>query len=193
MGRRRVSAAPTRVRRFGPGALATPANAITVARIVLAVPTLFLIADRGSGWTTVGLWFVLSCTDGLDGWVARRYGTTRSGAFLDPVADKFLALGGFVALVSRGDVWWLPVALMAAREVAVSVYRSAAGRRGVVVPARNLGKAKTFLQLLTIGGYLLPWTAGWHGLLVAMLWGSVALTLVSGVEIARRGRQPSSA
>ncbi len=183
-----MSAAPARMKRFGPGALATPANAITVARIVLAVPTLLLIVDRGSSWTTVALWFVLSCTDGLDGWVARRYGTTRSGAFLDPVADKFLVLGGFVALVWRGDVWWLPVAVMAAREVAVSAYRSAAGRRGVVVPARNLGKAKTFLQLLTIGGYLLPWTAGWDAALLALLWTSVALTIVSGLEIARRGR-----
>lgn len=183
-----MSAAPARMKRFGPGALATPANGITVARILLAVPTLLLIADRGSSWATVSLWFVLSCTDGVDGWVARRDGATRSGAFLDPVADKFLVLGGFVALVSRGDVWWLPVALMAAREVGVSVWRSAAGRRGVVLPSRNLGKAKTFLQLLTIGGYLLPWTADLDGLLVAMLWSAVALTAVSGLDAVRGGR-----
>jgi len=184
-----VSAAPARMKRFGPGALATPANAITVARIVLAVPTLVLIVDRGSSWTTVALWFVLSCTDGVDGWVARRYGTTRSGAFLDPVADKFLVLGGFVALVWIGEVWWLPVAIMAAREIAVSAYRSAAGRRGVVIPAAALGQAKTFLQLLTIGGYLLPWTSGWHAVLTAMLWGSVAITLASGLDLALRGRR----
>lgn len=183
-----MSAAPARMKRFGPGALATPANGITVARIVLAVPTLFLVVDRGSSWLTVGLWFVLSCTDGVDGWVARRDGTTRSGAFLDPVADKFLVLGGFVALVWRGDVWWLPVVLMAAREVGVSAWRSAAGRRGVVLPARSLGKAKTFLQLLTIGGFLLPWTADLHGLLVAMLWAAVGLTLVSGLDVLRGGR-----
>ena len=42
---------------------------------------------------------MLSCTDGVDGWLARRDGTTRSGAFLDPLADKVLTIGGFVVLV----------------------------------------------------------------------------------------------
>ena len=78
-------------------------------RLVLAVPTLLLIVDQGSTWLTVSLWFVLTTTDSLDGWLARRDGTTRSGAFLDPLADKFLVLGGFFAarhqrrlLVGRG-------------------------------------------------------------------------------------------
>ena len=91
-------------------AIATPANFVTIARLVLAVPTLLLIVDQGSTWLTVSLWFVLTTTDGLDGWLARRDGTTRSGAFLDPLADKFLVLGGFFALghqrrllVGRGD------------------------------------------------------------------------------------------
>ena len=58
-------------------------------------------SDEGATWLTVSLWFVLSCTDGVDGWVARRDGTTRSGAFLDPLADKVLTIGGFVALRRR--------------------------------------------------------------------------------------------
>ena len=75
------------LRRFGESAVATPANAITVARVLLAVPTLVLIAQRGASWPAVVLWLVLACTDGVDGWIARRDGTTRSGAFLDPLAD----------------------------------------------------------------------------------------------------------
>ena len=91
---------------------------------------------------TVSLWFVLTTTDGLDGWLARRDGTTRSGAFLDPLADKFLVLGGFFALGINGDFSWAAVVIVTAREVGVSTYRSYMARRGVSLPARKLGKWK---------------------------------------------------
>jgi CDP-diacylglycerol--glycerol-3-phosphate 3-phosphatidyltransferase len=189
-----VSTPIARAKRFGPEAVATPANFITVARLVLAVPTLVLIAQQGASWLTVSLWFVLSCTDGVDGWIARRDGTTRSGAFLDPLADKFLTIGGFVALVARGDIWWFPVALIAAREVLVSIYRSAAARRGISLPARQLGKVKAALQMLAVGCYVLPPFEELNELKLAMLWIAVAFTIVSGLDIVRRGwRETTSA
>ncbi len=178
-----MNAGVTPVRRFGQGAIATPANFVTIARLIFAVPLLVLVYDRGPEWATVGGWFILSVTDGLDGFLARRDGTTRSGAFLDPLADKCLVLGGFGVLVARGDVWWLPVALIAAREIAVSVFRSLAARRGRTLPARRLGKFKTIVQMLAIGAVLLPWTADAHGLQVAILWLAVALTLVSAADL----------
>ena len=58
------------LKRFSDSAIATPANFVTVARLILAVPTLLLIEDRGSTWLTVSLWFLLACTDRLDGWLA---------------------------------------------------------------------------------------------------------------------------
>jgi len=181
-----------RVLRFGEGALATPANAITVARLLLAIPTLVLIEDRGASWLTVSLWFVLSCTDGVDGWVARRDGTTRSGAFLDPLADKFLCVGGFVALASRNAVSFLPVLLIAGREVAISAYRTAAGRRGISLPARQLGKWKTVVQLVAVGIVILPpireqWV---HDTAV---WVAVAFTLLSALDIVLRGTRATPA
>ena len=104
-----AAAAPTPSRakkRFGQGALATPANFITLSRIAVALPTLVLIRNRGSEWLTVGLWFAITATDSLDGWLARRDGATRSGAFLDPVADKLIVLGASpcspTAACSRG-------------------------------------------------------------------------------------------
>jgi CDP-diacylglycerol--glycerol-3-phosphate 3-phosphatidyltransferase len=183
-----------RAKRFGPGALATPANAITVARLLFAVPTLILIERNGATWLNTGLWFILSCTDGVDGWVARRDGTTRSGAFLDPLADKVLTIGGFVALLLRGAIWWVPVALIAAREIAVSVYRSAAGRRGISLPARQLGKWKAFFQMLAVGAYVFPPVDDLDALKLAVLWAAVGLTLLSGLDIFRRGwREAASA
>jgi CDP-diacylglycerol--glycerol-3-phosphate 3-phosphatidyltransferase len=183
-----TSTAPVR-RRFGQGAIATPANFVTVARILLAVPTLVLIHDRGSAWTTTGLWFVLSVTDSLDGWLARREGTTRSGAFLDPIADKVIVLGGLAVLASRADVLWLPVAIIAAREVGISAYRALVGRRGISMPARTLGKYKTFLQFCTVGFVLLPWTADAVGLQQTVLWAATALTVASGVDLVVSSRR----
>ena len=174
-------------KRFGTDALATPANAITLLRLLFAVPTLLLIAQDGATWVTWGLWFALCISDGIDGWLARRDGATRSGAFLDPIADKVLTLGGFVALVSRGAVWWLPVAIMAAREVWISAYRVVAGRKGISLPAVRLGKWKAFFQMLAVGAFVWPVTADIEWLCLAVLWIAVTLTVVSGIDIVRRG------
>jgi CDP-diacylglycerol---glycerol-3-phosphate 3-phosphatidyltransferase len=179
------------LRRFGEGAVATPANAITVARLLLAVPTLVLIAQRGASWPAVVLWFVLSCTDGVDGWVARRDGTTRSGAFLDPLADKILVIGGFVALGISGDVSWIPILLIVGREAGIQVYRTLAGRRGVSLPARQLGKWKTVVQFAAVGVVLFPPTSDVTWLQQTVLWVAVALTLLSGLDMLRRGWQES--
>jgi CDP-diacylglycerol--glycerol-3-phosphate 3-phosphatidyltransferase len=174
-------------KRFGQGALATPANFVTLARILVAVPTLVLIRDRGSSWLTFTLWVLITASDSFDGWLARRDGATRSGAFLDPVADKLIVLGGFAVLADRGVFPWWVVIVVAGRELGISAYRSVAGRRGVVLPAQRLGKYKAFLQYVAVGGVLLPPTADWHGAQMVVLAGAVTLTVVSGIAIVRRG------
>jgi len=180
-------------RRFGPSALRTPANLVTALRFALTVPLLRVIVEDGVSWRAAMGWIVLACTDGLDGWLARRDGTTRSGAFLDPLADKFLAIGGLCALAAQGIFPWLAVGLITAREVGVSAYRTAAGRRGVSLPARQLGKMKTVFQLTAVGVALCPSTAEPAGLALSILWVAVALTVVSGLDIvlaAQRGGRP---
>jgi CDP-diacylglycerol--glycerol-3-phosphate 3-phosphatidyltransferase len=185
-GQVRAPASPG-VRRFSDSAIATPANFVTVARLLLAVPTLLLIEDRGSSWLTVSMWFALSSTDSLDGWLARRDGTTRSGAFLDPLADKFLVIGGFCALGLRGEFAWAAVAIVAVREVGISTYRSLAGKQGISLPALQLGKWKAFFQYLAVGAVLFPPTYGWATVHDIILWTAIALTVVSALDILRRG------
>jgi CDP-diacylglycerol---glycerol-3-phosphate 3-phosphatidyltransferase len=177
----------TRARRFDQTALATPANFLTLGRILVGVPTLLLVAKDGSSWLAVALWFVITSTDSLDGFLARRDGATRSGAFLDPVADKLLVIGGFAVLAVRGDIAWWPAAVVAGREVFVSAYRALAGRRGISLPARPLGKYKAFFQYLAVGAVLLPWTAGDVGLQEIVIGLVVALTVVSAVDIVHHG------
>ena len=144
---------------FGPAALATPANLLTVARLVLTLPLLAMIADTGATWAAAALWVALCITDGIDGHIARRQGTTRSGAFLDPLADKVLVLGAMFALVANDTFWWLPVAIITVRELGIQGFRSYWGKKGLAVPATQLAKAKTLAQELAVGFGLIPVTA----------------------------------
>jgi CDP-diacylglycerol--glycerol-3-phosphate 3-phosphatidyltransferase len=174
-------------KRVWQSALLTPANLVTITRILVAIPALALIRSRGSSWLTVGLWFAITATDSLDGWLARRDGATRSGAFLDPVADKLIVIGGLAVLADRGVFPWWPVLLIAARELGISLYRSIAGRRGVVLPAQRLGKYKAFTQYCAVGFVLLPFTADYLGFQQVVLALAVTLTIVSGLQIVSRG------
>ena len=179
---------------FGPSALATPANAVTMARLALAPLLCGLIIGVGPSYLTLAPWFVLASTDGVDGWLARRMGTTRSGAFLDPLADKALVLGAMWALVADGGFWWLPVMLITGREVGISVFRSYCGRQGLAVPARFWAKVKTVVQSLAVGLALIPAVADDHPWVAGgMLWIAVALTLVTGAQYVLEGSRATAA
>ena len=69
---------------------------------------------------------------------------------------------------------------MAAREVFISAYRARAGRRGISLPARQLGKWKTTFQLVAVGTALCPLTEDTPWIALSLLWGAVGLALVSG-------------
>jgi CDP-diacylglycerol---glycerol-3-phosphate 3-phosphatidyltransferase len=174
---------------FGPSALVTPANGLTVARLLATPIFVALILTQGATWTTVVVGVVVAGSDGIDGWVARRQGTTRSGAFLDPLADKVVVLGAFVALAHLGTLPWTPVLLIAAREVGMSVYRSWVGRHGVSIPARRSGKVKTIVQDLAIATCLVPPSAREHSLQLTAVWVAAALTLASGAQYMWDGRR----
>lgn len=168
---------------FGPSALATPANLLTLGRLVLTIPFLSMVGGSGASWTAVTLWIGLCLTDWADGILARKQGTTRSGAFLDPLADKVLVLGAFVALVAEGTFWWLPCAVIAVRELGIQAFRSVWARRGLAVPATTLAKVKTVVQQVAVGLALLPPTAdGAAWVATTVLWGAVVLTVVSGAQ-----------
>jgi len=188
-GAMQAGAPVARTTTFGPSALLTPANGITVIRL-LATPVLIaLIMLWGASWFTFVFGGLLAMSDGIDGWLARRQGTTRSGAFLDPLADKVVVLGALVALVAKGIVWWLPVAIIAVREIAMSVYRSVVGRHGISIPARNSAKFKTLLQDIAIGMCLAPPLATHQSILNAGIWVAAALTVFTGAQYFVDGRR----
>ncbi|MGH9121456.1 MAG: CDP-diacylglycerol--glycerol-3-phosphate 3-phosphatidyltransferase, partial [Acidimicrobiales bacterium] len=169
--------------RFGPSARLTPANAITMARILVTPVVVLLILEVGVSWLTAAVWVGASSTDFLDGWVARRHGATTSGAFLDPLADKFLVLAALAALAVNGEVSWLPVGVIGAREAALSGYRSLAALQGVSIPARPLAKLKTVAQDLAVTLLVAPVTGAHHAWLGRdVLWAAVVLAVLSALQ-----------
>lgn len=176
---------------FGPTALATPANALSAARLLAAPVFVVLILKIGPvSWLLWAMWSVLASSDGLDGILARRHGTTSTGAFLDPLADKFLVLGALATLAGMGRLSWIPVGLIAIREIVMSVFRVHAGRRGISIPARPLAKVKTFVQVLAIGAVFLPPVGRPYPAVARdLLWFAAALTLLTGGEYLMTGRR----
>jgi CDP-diacylglycerol--glycerol-3-phosphate 3-phosphatidyltransferase len=187
-----VSDAADRMR-YGASALATPANAITVARMALAIPFLAFVANGGASYWAVVAWAVLAGSDGIDGHLARKHGTTRSGAFLDPLADKILVLGAAWALVASGTFWWVPVLLITVREIGISVFRSWYARHGIAVPARYSAKVKTVVQEFAVAFALLPPVAeGAEWVHVSVLWAAVVLTIGTGISYVTDGARSLS-
>ena len=137
-------------------------NSLTIARIFF-VPLLVavLVQDKiglrcnGSIITndTVALmiFWVAAATDLMDGYLARRWQqVTTIGTLLDPIADKLLVSAALIALVQRRVVpGWL-VVLLVGREFAVSGLRSIAAAEGYTIEASELGKTKTFSQVVAI-------------------------------------------
>ena len=176
---------------FDETAIVTWANMVTVGR-VLASPFLFmLIPDDGRGsYIALAVWVILCSSDGFDGYLARKHGITRSGAFLDPLADKILVLGAMFTLVSRDVLWVVPVLIIAAREIIVSLYRVFVGSKGVSMPASKTAKIKTFSQQMAVGFALAPFSVidqTWT--FTILLWIAVALTLLSAAQYAVKALQ----
>ncbi len=162
---------------------------LTVARVAAVPIVVVLFAwnfPNHAYWATA-VFVVAMATDQIDGWLARRSGTTSPlGSLLDPVADKVLVLAALVMLIGEGVAPAWMVALIVVREILVSGLRLAAIERGVVLPARDLGRLKTWAQALaaTIAGLAAAgaWSSdvAWWALLVA-----VAATWLSGLDYAR--------
>jgi CDP-diacylglycerol--glycerol-3-phosphate 3-phosphatidyltransferase len=169
-------------------------NALTFLRVLLVPVILVLLVqddpainpDAPSRWWAFGIFVFAALTDGIDGWVARRFqGVTRWGQMADPIADKALVIGSLVSLALVDGLPWWAVVVIVAREVGITVLRLVVvRRRGVVIPASWWGKVKTMSQVFAIGLYLLPDVAS--SVRLGVLYVAIALTLWSGTDYAFR-------
>jgi cardiolipin synthase len=136
----------------GRGGALNLANALTALRLVLA-PVFLVLYVEGERVRALAAFAAAAATDVLDGLVARALRqTTRLGAFLDPIADKFLAACALVALAATGRLpAWLP-ALVIARDVAqllgAAILRTT--HHTVPVAPTRIGKYAWFALAVTV-------------------------------------------
>ncbi len=166
-------------------------NAITIVRILCAPVFLWmLLADGGSDgylrWWAAVLFIVAIATDGIDGYLARKYEiVTDLGKLLDPIADKVLTGCAFVGLSILLELpWWVTI-LVLVREVGITVHRLVVASSHVVAAAW-MGKLKTVAQAVALSLALLPlWTVvgEWiHVVNTVAMWVAVILTVASGID-----------
>ena len=128
-------------------------NVLTLSRVVLTFILMALISTSGLVAKAVALiFFLLACvTDFLDGRIARsRNQISDFGKIMDPVADKILVIGIFLAFVQMQLVPAWMVFVIIIREFLITGLRLFAIRRGKVLAAESAGKHKTVSQMVTI-------------------------------------------
>ncbi|HXH28668.1 MAG TPA: CDP-diacylglycerol--glycerol-3-phosphate 3-phosphatidyltransferase [Candidatus Polarisedimenticolia bacterium] len=133
---------------------------ITIIRIFLTPVLVVVLMTRSTGlehfglsWQMIGVtvFLLASCTDYLDGWLARRRNeVTTLGILLDPIADKLLTSAAFISLVQIGAAHAWMVWIIVGREFAVDGLRMIASSQGVTIGASVWGKYKTATQVVAI-------------------------------------------
>ncbi|MGG6311193.1 CDP-diacylglycerol--glycerol-3-phosphate 3-phosphatidyltransferase [Paenibacillus macerans] len=177
-------------------------NRITLTRIfMIPVMLVFLLVDAGwlSHELVLGsyalpvnqliaaiLFIVAASTDGIDGYIARKYNlVTNLGKLLDPLADKLLVGTVLIGLVALGKCdAWIAVVIIS-REFAVTGLREVALLEGSVIAASKWGKAKTITQIIAISALLLnnfpfEWLAFPFDDIA--MWLAAIITLYSGID-----------
>ena len=192
----------------------TASNIITVTRILLVpvfVAALLAPWPEWFGMNTAfsddwkciiatGVFILISCTDWLDGYLARsRNEVTDFGKFMDPLADKILVAAALIALVELGSLPTWVVLVILAREFIVSGVRMMAASKGEVIAASMLGKFKTVFQMIAIVLFTIKdshmigdigvalsdslWVVSWVVMLIA-----VGLTIASMIDYLSKAR-----
>ncbi len=172
----------------------TAANLLTVFRIALLFPFLYLIMKGRFGFA-LAVFFLASLTDFADGYVARRYKQqSRLGRLLDPLADKLLTTAAFVVMAIPHDGFpsipvWLAVAVVG-RDIIIVIGSF------VVYQMTNfrdfnptlLGKINTLVELGLIVWFLVFHTTGRLIFLLPFMYAIVVASVVaSGFEYAIHG------
>ncbi|MBT2690782.1 CDP-diacylglycerol--glycerol-3-phosphate 3-phosphatidyltransferase [Bacillus sp. ISL-47] len=182
-------------------------NKITVSRIML-IPIFLLVMLVPFSWGEVVLlgaempvthligaliFIVASVTDWVDGYYARKYNlVTNLGKFLDPLADKLLVSAALIVLVELGLAPSWIVIIIISREFAVTGLRLVLAGEGEVVAANQLGKIKTWAQIVAISALLL------HNIIFEMvsipfddiaLWVAMFFTIWSGWDYFAKNKQ----
>jgi cardiolipin synthase len=131
-----------------------------------------------------------AASDVGDGVLARRFGSSRAGAILDPIADKLFMAVAFVTVARRGMLDWYELVGVLLRDILAVLGFLATWllRRPVALPARAGGKAVTIGQLLTLVAAIADWTYTRH-----LAWATAAIAVYAIWDYGRTAARRTSA
>jgi len=173
-------------------------NALTVGRIFLVPLLVVVLLTKFEGRMILGIqkdlvgaaiFGIASLTDFFDGYLARRRKqVTTFGQLWDPLADKLLVTAAFISLVQMDLAPAWMVAVILGREFVVTVLRSIAHGKGVVIAASPLGKVKMVAEVVAILALILGQEnlKQFHVIGIIALWVSMVAAIVSGWQYYRR-------
>jgi CDP-diacylglycerol---glycerol-3-phosphate 3-phosphatidyltransferase len=174
-------------------------NALTASRIFLVPLLVVVLLTKFEGRQIFGvpkelvgaaIFGIAALTDVLDGYLARRRKQiTTLGQLMDPLADKLLITAALVSLVQMDLAPAWMVAVILGREFAITVLRSIAHGKGMVIPASPMGKIKMAAEVTAILALILGQVEGLHRLHIIgtiALWVAMATAIISGVDYYRR-------
>ena len=184
----------TTIQPTAPDKLWTPANIVTLIRICLVPVFVLAILSPWPEWVglpgitmeakcviAAGIFILISCTDWIDGYLARSRGeVTDFGKFMDPLADKLLVMSAMAWFVQAGWMAAWAFFIVIARELAVTGLRLVAVEQGRVIAAAKSGKVKTASTMVCICLMLLLSNAA--TLRLVCVWIILLTTIYSGVE-----------
>lgn len=167
---------------------------IALIPFIVGVFYLSLLSPTSQNWAATVLFVLVSLTDWLDGYLARKLNQTSAfGAFLDPVADKFLVSACMLVLLDLDRIHVFAALIIIGREIAISALREWMAQIGAAssVAVHMLGKLKTTVQMLAIPCLLLdnPQLLGYINtplIGTILLWSAVLLTIWSMVYYLQR-------
>jgi CDP-diacylglycerol--glycerol-3-phosphate 3-phosphatidyltransferase len=173
-------------------------NALTVGRIFLVPLLVVVLLTKFEGRLIFGvskelvgaaIFGLAALTDVLDGYLARRRKQiTTLGQLMDPLADKLLITAALVSLVQMDLAPAWMVAVILGREFAVTVLRSIAHGKGVVIAASPLGKVKMLSEVVAILALILgqEHLQQFYVIGTIALWIAMLTATVSGIDYYRR-------
>ena len=158
----------------------TTASKITLVRVCL-IPVFMVLLILGHNYAALAVFIIASCTDFVDGYIARHYNQVSNfGKFLDPLADKLLVISCMLIFISSGRMPAWAVMVVLTREFAVSGLRMVAAECGNVIAAGWSGKVKTASTMVGLCAMIL--LTGYPVLDTVVTIVIVVTTLYSGIE-----------
>ena len=156
-----------------------------IAAIPLLAGVFHLPLDEATrNLLATALFIAFALTDWLDGWLARKLNQVSSfGAFLDPVADKFLVCAALLILVEQERVNALVALIIIGREIAISALREWMAQIGASrsVAVHMLGKIKTVTQMVAIP--FLLYDGRLLGFVDTRLWGTLLIYVAAVLTV----------